>query len=461
MALLLIILLWQIIPTVYYAFKNNDKKIKNYILFAGIYFIINLIIMLLTYPAMSMNDGLASDYNFANNYSIYWSSCFAVNYLENVFHNIFPVYIGGSICIVILYSLGFSYIINKFREICPHSFWLLFIPFCFPCVLLLNGSLDRNYVIGNLMVFLMAYIFLNINKKNNNLIVCILLSILTGFISILRSEYIILILFIPLLLYLCKVLSKNKILILFVISCAFFSFNNWIQHLPYGYSFDYELHNMSFVYKAYNENKYYDKDIEKNIDLLNKFYNYDGSAKYNFGKYEIKEAKKCTFVLMKFALLNSKYFIKHYIHVDLNYNIFYFPERIIRGLENPELMKLNDFFNPNNIKYKNTCYFLYGSTDNCGDKNIELKNKFLKTIYNFQVCFGLLLMMFMYALLKRKTFFIFYFIIWSLVLLIILSFSYVRAWFYYYAFILNVWTFFFILLSMCFNSLYAKSEVKN
>ena len=124
-------------------------------------------------------------------------------------------------------------------------------------------------------------------------------------------------------------------------------------------------------------------------------------------------------------------------------------------------MKLNDFFNPNNIKYKNTCYFLYGSTDNCGDKNIELKNKFLKTIYNFQVCFGLLLIMFMYALLKRKIFFIFYFIIWSLLLLVILSFSYTRAWFYYYAFILNVWTFFFILLSMCFNSLYAKSEVKN
>lgn len=362
---------------------------------------------------------------------------------------------GISICILFLICLIFSYIMNVVKEDYPKFSWLLFIPFCFPFLIVMNASADRSYMGSWLILFVIIFCFINIDRKIDDIKKVILFSIITALAVEIRLEHIILLAVIPFSVLFYKVFTIRKSVIFIILTVLFYGVFDFIGHYPSNENLGYELHNLTFIYEQYKDNKFYDKAIEENKGLIEKVFGLKEGKKATdtdiiFDYSDENECLKCIYLLTKFAIKPpiSIYFLKKNFRPSLKYSTFSYCEDISDGRNdnNSEyLIMQKEASNINSLKQKITRILLYG-------QNSSELNTVLNFIYNPVTCLAIMILLIPVSIIFLKnTFMLCYSLIFGVILYIILIFGYYCLPLYYNSFIQNTLTILFIILIMLLN----------
>ena len=125
-------------------------------------------------------------------------------------------------------------------------YWIAYIPFCVPYILLYNQNPERVLISAYMLIFVFSFILFNQNIKRNETAIVILFALISAVASYMRSEYMCLFIFLPLIILIMKVFTYKK----FIVFILFF----YLFAFCYGY-FDkilgsdnyYKLHNLSFL----------------------------------------------------------------------------------------------------------------------------------------------------------------------------------------------------------------------
>ncbi len=460
----LIFVFWKLISEVIIAILTKNKTKIEFILFALLYFVINVIILKLTYPYFHTMDRAFTDtYYGMLNWNIYtWPSYFqSLFFILN--YNIFPSFMGISIVNDLIYSLIFAFIITKTKQIYNNKLYLLlFIPFFIPMILGLNQSPQRFVISGWLLLFIFFFIFINRGKEINNIYTTIFLSVISIIAIILRHEYIFLLFLFPIVLIATKIFTRKNIIIYSII--LFISFIGLYTLEKTNNDNYYEVHNVTFIYDDYILNNSYNLDIENNKEILNKVYREsmkDGglpSSSFSYDMQDSNDVKTVCSVLIKYAIIKSPHFIRKNIakitpYNYLNLTVYSGLEDLIRttandNIEIPSPIKVQKAF-PKKISYLLICF---------NTKCSELG--FANFIYCPQLSFFLLLCIFTGTFIRKNIFYTCFLIGWLSILFIILTFMYWNFPLYFWAFFINTRVFFFIWLIDILSNFPIKNKLK-
>ena len=199
-SLVIYVFLWKFLFSFFKRIKNKDKKAKDNLKIFLIYFLINFIILMLTWPGIWRWD----EFNILNHVS-YYKLEFWQHYLTSIMYllsyMLIPIPSGVIIYQIAVASGIVAYIISNFKRIFNDSKWtyLLFIPF------LLLPVLDHNMYPLRLTIYsyielllVCQLIFIKKLGKNSNKDF-VVLSIILILLSAWRSEGILFIVLIPIL----------------------------------------------------------------------------------------------------------------------------------------------------------------------------------------------------------------------------------------------------------------------
>jgi hypothetical protein len=353
---------------------------------------------------------------------------------------------GINIITCFLYSIIFSYCINKLLEKYKSKIaYLILIPFFLPFILGLNQHVIRLITHSWIILFVFLFCYFNERKEENKLSIIIPFAIISSIAAGIRSENIILVIILPLLIYFSKIFSKKMLIIYTAILLTFTASFSYINKLLLGY--EYQIHNLSYIYEDYILNNFTDKDIDNNKQILYKIYKNSIEATglpTSPGEYDtsnIEETKKAIACLVKFPVKHIPFYIKNTINKYYPMEKFDFlliqSELFVNSYETlPEYIQ-DKHFNTENIEYKISSMLL----------NLNMNgysNKFIYYVY-FSSIF-LLPLLLIYGIFKRKIFFINFFIFWFLSLFILSLYTHHTVTIYFFGIFQNVFTFTILIL---------------
>lgn len=447
--------LWQFIVFIFNSIKERNAEKLSFIKYFIIYFLLNMFVLYLTYPLMITENSLCL--SFVDLHYGYLTMHPSLFQFLNIafFYHVIPSMVGVSICNSFCFSLIFAYIITSVKKIVKSN-WanLLFIPFCFPFVLALNQCPQRLIPCAWLFIFVLSFIFFNQKKIIKDNIKILLFALVSSFLLMSRSEYIILLVFLPFIIYLLKVVDvKRCILYSFVLFLMFFSYNFIVKSQD---DYHYELHNLSYIYDDYFLNDIPDKDIEKNSLILKKVYKNSfevsdlPSTSDAFDMSDKEEVNVVISTLTKFAFKNANHFIKKNMAL-LNFSendifrLHFEKEQVKRNwLDSPEKLYID--LNEDNPRFEKITSFIL---------NLNINNKasnLIKFVYSPINCAYLLILIFVFALVQRRYFYVFISLLWLIIFLLTLIFMKWIVSLYFFALILNTWYLFFLYVVTMFQN---------
>ena len=452
---LLIILFWQFIPYTIEQFKNRNKNFKEFLLFSLIYFIVNLTILILIWPGHTHAEFLNIYFQQKNSELIFfwhWLSSFEIA----VTYNILPYIWGITLVNSILQSfiVGFCIYSIKYKT-SKNFYWLAYIPFIIPAILIQNHSPIRLIFITWLTVFFFTFLYMNKDQKIENNLKVILFGILTATIISIRTEYYPLIFIYPLMIFSLKIFNKRAFIkFLIVLIIAFIGITG-LQKANMNST--YELHNLCFVYEEIVnnnlQNKTFDRDKETLKEVFIELDEKGHDSELNLSNKE--KSKQALIILTKMLLENSEYFLKRSInlftnsHIIITSDLMYKPEmdKEFSDIETSEIKPINS-----ELRDKVIQTFTYGT---------EKHN--ISYIYNPYINLFLLGFLFIYGLIKRTSFYTFFAISWLTIIFVILLTMPWGNYLYLWAFFLNTWLFFFYAIAEILQFIYdfIKQKIQN
>ena len=205
--------------------KNKEKK--KFLKYLLAYLVPALVILFLIWPGVWYG---ADIYNFVELSGI-CEYLYYLNYLTSIFYilgfMIFPCTSGAIILQVVLFAFVNAYIIKNCLDIFKSKWvFLLYIPFLLFHTIFYTYYANRPIMFGILYLFLIMYLIINYQKKENfNNKKLLFISIITAILSVWRNEGIYLIVAIPLfifIVYKLKINFKNiiKVIGTFIIAFA-------------------------------------------------------------------------------------------------------------------------------------------------------------------------------------------------------------------------------------------------
>ena len=183
---------------VQYIIKYYDKYKTLYKAFL-IYLIIIFFMFLLAYPGTWFGNDLTQIYNSVQTCDFYYW----LHYLTSLFYILsymfLPITCAPIIFQLILYAITFAYIFYKVNDDVKSNYkWLFLIIFLLPHTIFYTFYVNRMTLVGILYLLLMSIMFFDCKRKTKlTKQKFVLLTFLSTFISCIRSETIILILFVP------------------------------------------------------------------------------------------------------------------------------------------------------------------------------------------------------------------------------------------------------------------------
>ena len=444
-AFIIIILFWQTIPII----VKNYTNIKSYINWFLFYLIINIIILILTFPGCYIENL----YSYLQ--GLIYSGDLAEHYLYTldiiVAQHIIPTFWGVILFNIIIYSIIFSYCINGIKQhISQRFFYLVLILFCFPAILFFNEISTRHVFAVYLNILIFSFILFNINKNYNNKIITIAFAIISSCLVSFRTEYIPMLLIIPLLVLFLNIFNKKKFIlyiIIFLISLTgLYSINN--QNNAF-----YKLHNLSFLYAKYIKYENLDVKKEKEYNLFKKVYveidkinseenrlAFQETIGTNNKELNDKVSKVILKKIIKYPYSFFTYGLRENINqkgesasiiMNMGYNKYKDPDSY-------EKCKYKNLFN-NAQKEKIISYLVYGT-------NNYNSNKFFKYFYNLKINLFVLSLLLFYGIIKKRIFYFLFSLNWFLIFIILMIFEPFYFYFYNYALVFTSWLFFIILI---------------
>lgn len=433
-SLLFIILFWQFIPYTIVQIKNRNIIFKEILSFSFIYLIINIFVLILIWPGHTHNEFLII-YSAQTKQEIiffwHWLSSFEIA----ITYNILPYIWGVTLINSIIQSIIVGFCVHSIKnKISKNFYWITFLPFCFPCILILNHTPIRLILITWLTVLFYTLMFINMNKEINRKNFSILFGLLTGIIVAFRIEYTPLLILFPLAIYFLKVFNRKSFASFVLTLIITFSSITFIQKI--NIKEEYELHNLCFVYEYVLKNNLKDDNFENDKKIIEQvFPHLDEEAHSTDVNLSNKEnIKKAYLILTRMLLKNSKHFINKNFNlftkeqIQITNELFYkpclgqdFAEQVLK-----EISPINSKLRDKIIKS-----FIYGT-----------EKYDLSKIYNLYINLFILGFIFIYGLIKRNSFYTFFTICWlTIVSLILLTMPW-ENYMYLWAFFLNTWLFF-------------------
>ena len=230
----------------------------------------------------------------------------------------------------------------------------------------------------------------------------------------------------------------------------------WYSKKLEGY--DYEIHNLSFIYEYYINDKMNDFEIEKNKELLDKIYGnlYNGENVSHLDE-KITDVEEIFAIklLIKFVLKNPCYFIDKNMSyfINLHDEIFGFKEA--EDFARTYLLEvgvLSNFLIPEyKIQHKLCSLLLYFNLNN-------KSNIFSKMIYNPVVSCFLLFVSVLIAIFTKRYFAIWVVFAWILIIIPVLLFIKWHFYIYFHSFILNSWVMFSLSIILLLEKLEKRTE---
>lgn len=433
-----ILLFWKFVSFCCSAYVVQNKKGIFFGKCFLAYFILNIIILALTSPVVLYEQSVLSAFDALNNYFVSSHPNWLQGLNISVAYNILPFSLGPSIYNIFLYSLVFAYCISCGKEKFQNKAYFLIIAFCCPFVLVLNQLPTRMIFTSYLFIFVFSFIYFNIDKKINLKSELFLFSLFAGILASIRSEYFLLLFFIPVIVYYNKIFQKKSFIVFLFIFYFLFCGTTFVQKKMEN--FMYELHNLSYVYDEYFLNNMYDLEIEQNSSILKKVYapSFEKanlpSSTATFDLSDNKNVVTSINILVKFALKNSIHFLKR------NISSFLTQENDIFLIElheqNARLENKDNLFpylkKENLFQHKITSYLLYFNAD-------YNANNISKILYSPLIAFIAIFITFLVGLFRKDNFFIFNFIIWVCILFLTLVFIFWNIQLYFFVFIQNAY----------------------
>lgn len=440
-----IILLWQAIGLFLKAIFEGNKKIIDFGKYTLIYFIVNLILFLTFYPIPESHVDITGQYVKASHYFFDWWMYFVQNCICMIFYHLLPTFKGYIISSLMYYSLIFGYCIYSIKyNISEKYYKLMMIPFFLPMILLYNEIPRRNVLAGWLFIFVFIFLVVNRKKEHKNYYTAVFTGIVTALLTHFRYEFCILTIIVPIVVYIYKIFDKRRFFTFLTIFIITFTSIFLIQKdkIP---NYQYERENLSFVVRTLTNGIDY-KYSEKDLEILNKVLIKENNDNIYINEFaEKKDIEKAIIQIKKLMIKNFYYLVrenyKGYLN-SLNNNDFmkiksskvkeYFPRPMDNYFENS--------FYTHNEKEKLTSKLIY-FTD-----NFECNNA-LKFLYSMKINFLIVMIMFIMGLIMKKTIYTVFAVIWSLIILLILSVSFVSVFIYYYPFIQNTIIMFIVMIT--------------
>lgn len=418
---IILFMFWNV--GVKYIIKHYDEYKTFYKAF-WFYLIVILFLFLLAYPGTWFGNDLTQIYNSVRTCDFfYW-----LHYLTSLFYilsyMLLPITCAPIIFQLIIYAITFAYIFYKVNdEIKSNIKWIFLVIFLLPHTIFYTFYVNRMTLVGIVYLLLMSIMFFD-NKRQTKLTKqkFILLIFLSSFISCIRSETIILILFVPIIImytYHIRINLKNvvKYYAIFILSFILLSIpqkiHDSIELKKSGVPSNRNLPIFVMPYSNmlnYNDFKISDSElriIDKvlNVKDMKKYSSYNDTIcmwlseecvrKYNGDEYN--NFKKTAIKV----LLNNK---KQYMYV--RYNVFIASSSI-----NFDFFTNFDLYNSNdqiiyerrdtnlivNYKIRRLFYkIIEGKTDN------GIYNELYRKTNNLLIPIGAIICAFVYSIYKRK-----------------------------------------------------------
>ena len=460
---IMIFAFWQIIAKGIFAIINMDKTKLNFLYWFLGFFLLNILILYYTFPFFVTERPFTDGYYALLKWEIYnWPSYFqTANFVIN--YNIIPSFIGVSIVNDFIYSLFFAYIMTHMQGKYSNKLYLiLLLPFCFPFIIAMNQMPQRFIFSGWLLVFIFAFILFNQQKENAKVLISIFFAFICAIAVIFRHEYLPLMGFLPILVWLLKIFNKRNFVIYTIVLLLSFTGLYYIENL--NNKNYYEVHNTSFVYDEYIVNNFYDSDIEKNKNILNKVYedslknNGLPSSSYSYNIENKQEATMVYRLLMKFAIKKSPYFIKTNIknispYHCTDFQVKNFLNTLIESTQNDNIDIPEEIRTQKDLNTKITSFLLTFNFD-------FSENPIVNIIYHPLTGLFILIFFLVYSIVKRNSFYFFLSLSWFSIMFITLIFMHWNVTLYFWAFFFNTRVFFFILLIDIINSFLNKKKIE-
>lgn len=445
-SLILIISFWQFISWAFNAIRNRQIEQGNcekilFVKYFSIYFLLNLIVLVLTYPVQLYEQSYVNNIFALNNYYFDYHPNWLQSFNVHLGYHFIPNVIGVSIFNSILYSLVFAYCVLSVKKIVNNKlYYLIFIPFCFPYVFVFNQLPIRMVSCAWLFIFVVSFILFNKNKESSNLIKTLAFSILAGLLTAIRSEYIVLLVFIPIFVYFNKIFKlRNFLLFVFVLFLLFFICNFKQKEND---SYHYELHNLSYVYDVYLQSDIEDKEIEESSYILKEIYKKSfeksdlASTEFEYEMSNKENVITVIQVLLKFPLKHPLYFIKknQYSMTTNDQDVFNIKLAERQSKSEPYLRSLlhETFLADYEFQHKTVCLLT----------NLNIENKLsilMQYLYNPMLSLLLVVFSLFVGISKKQMFFVWNFVVWISILFLILIYMYWPVPHYYYAFVIDSW----------------------
>ena len=220
--------MWNIVINIAQKLYRKDINTKKYLKYFGIYFTIMIVFLLLIWPGHWVWDEIFIIENTSNCNVFQWQSVITQIYY-GVILLLIPHPVAITIIQIILISMIIAYIQTR-TELTYNNKWLnliLYGVFLFPSIIINNLYVIRLTIYSYIMLLLASIlIFDKINKEEISIAKAILLIILSTLIILWRSEGIIFLVFIPIMLLITY--KKLRKPIFATLICAILILNSYI-----------------------------------------------------------------------------------------------------------------------------------------------------------------------------------------------------------------------------------------
>lgn len=199
-SLVIYVFLWKFLFSFFKRIKNKDKKAKDNLKIFLIYFSINFIILMLTWPGIWRWDEF-NILNHVSNYKLEFWQHYLTSIMYLLSYMLIPIPSGVIICQIAVVSGIVAYILSNFKRIFNDSKWtyLLFVPFLLLPVLDHNMYPLRLTIYSYIELLLVCQLIFIKKLEKNSKKDFIVLSIILILLSAWRSEGILFIILIPIL----------------------------------------------------------------------------------------------------------------------------------------------------------------------------------------------------------------------------------------------------------------------
>lgn len=442
----LIIFLYQALFRWIVELKNKNSEVIQYTKYASIGFLVNIIIMMLIFPAVSFFPDIQNTIIHINDVNPYILIPTYINI--NLLYNVIPSLFGIVILNQIIYSVIFAYVIyNSKKYISSKYYKLLYIPFFIPVFLAYN-QIPRNLVIASwLFIFVFSYIYFNKEKMDDTLKSSIFFGLLAAYFVNFRAEFFPLIFLLPLLVFIYKMFTNRKFIIFLVSFILMHSSLTVVQNSFFPKD-AYKLENFGFIFMTLSNDV--SRINQQDLTYIKKLFPNIDKSDVTVTPVDEKEYKKLIFIA-------KKVLVKNYFYIA-SYNL----NNYFANINNPDFLLLRpslvENYYPDTFQSSVKLYptkekiispILYGSTDYKASKVYKI---FYKMYFNYAIILCLLIG----GIFLRKSIYIFISLLLSWICACVIAIGFVGPFIYFYVFLFCSYVFFFMFLADLFAKIKRK-----